>query len=210
MTVLAVGRRRRAGRLGWCCASGPRSDLWLDEALTVNIARLPLHLIPSFLQRDGAPPLYYVLLHFWIGWFGTSDVAVRSLSGVIGRGHPPAGLAGRASAWRAGRWPGPPLLLVATSPFAIRYDTETRMYSLVMLLTVLGFLALDRSLRRPRPGNLVAVAAVTGAPPLLPLLVDVPDRHGDGCGWPGRPGAGRPESAAAAPGPRWWRWRSGA
>jgi len=36
------------------------------------------------------------------------------------------------------------------------------MYSLVVLLTVLGVLALDRSLRTPRPGNLVAVAAVTG------------------------------------------------
>jgi mannosyltransferase len=55
------------------------SDLWLDEALTVNISRLPLHQIPSFLKRDGAPPLYYVLLHFWMGWFGTSDEAVRAL-----------------------------------------------------------------------------------------------------------------------------------
>ena len=54
------------------------------------------------------------------------------------------------------------LLLVATSPFAIRYATESRMYSLVALLTVLGFLALDRSLRNPRPGNLVAVGVVTG------------------------------------------------
>jgi hypothetical protein len=36
------------------------------------------------------------------------------------------------------------------------------MYSLVVLLTVLGFLALDRSLTRPRPGNLIAVGAVTG------------------------------------------------
>ena len=47
------------------------SDLWLDEALTVNIARLPLHEIPAFLRRDGSPPLYYFLLHFWISWFGT-------------------------------------------------------------------------------------------------------------------------------------------
>ena len=54
------------------------------------------------------------------------------------------------------------LLLLATSPFAVRYDTESRMYSLVALLTVLGFLALDRSLRSPRPGNLVAVGVVTG------------------------------------------------
>jgi uncharacterized membrane protein len=138
-----------------------RSDLWLDEALTVNIARLPIHEIPSYLKRDGAPPLFYVLLHFWMGVFGTSDVAVRSLAGVFGVVTVPL-------AWLAGKRLGGPkvgwaaMLLVATSPFATRYDTETRMYSLVVLLTVLGFLALDRSLRNPRPGNLIALGAVTG------------------------------------------------
>ena len=60
-----------------------RSGLWLDEALTVDIARLPLHEIPNALKHDGAPPLYYYLLHFWIALFGQSDQAVRSLSGLI-------------------------------------------------------------------------------------------------------------------------------
>ena len=60
------------------------SALWLDEALTVNIARLPLHEIPSHLKQDGAPPLFYYLLHFWMLLFGQSDVATRSLSGIIG------------------------------------------------------------------------------------------------------------------------------
>jgi len=138
-----------------------RSDLWLDEALTVNIARLPLHDLPSYLKRDGAPPLFYVLLHVWTGLFGTSDVAVRSLSGVFGVATIPlAWLAGQRLGGRWAAWAA--MLLVATSPFAVHYDTEARMYSLVALLTLLGFLALDRALRAPRPGNLVAVAAVTG------------------------------------------------
>jgi mannosyltransferase len=137
------------------------SDLWLDEALTVNIAKLPLHDLPSYLKRDGAPPLFYVLLHFWMGIFGSSDLAVRSLSGVIGVITVPL-------AWLAGRRLGgrvlgfSAMILVATSPFAVRYDTETRMYALIALLTVLGYLALDRALRQPRPGNLIAVGAVTG------------------------------------------------
>jgi len=137
------------------------SDLWLDEALTVNIARLPVHEIPSYLKRDGAPPLFYVLLHFWMGVFGRSDVAVRALPGVFGVVTLPlAWLAGKRLAGRTGAWAA--MLLVTTSPFAVRYDTETRMYSLVALLTVCGFLALDRALRSPRPGNLVAVGAVAG------------------------------------------------
>jgi mannosyltransferase len=137
-----------------------RSDLWLDEALTVDIARLPLHQLPSYLRRDGAPPLFYVLLHFWMGIFGQSDLAVRSLSGVIGVVTVPlVWLAGRRLAGRNGAWAA--TLLLASSPFAVRYDTEARMYALVALLTVLGFLAIDRVLRRPRPGNLVALAVVT-------------------------------------------------
>ena len=53
------------------------SALWLDEALTVNIARLPLHEIPGRLKQDGAPPLFYYLLHFRMRIFGQSDLATR-------------------------------------------------------------------------------------------------------------------------------------
>src|SRR5947209_17507022 len=56
------------------------SHLWLDEALTVNIARLPLSRIPDALRHDGSPPLYYLALHFWSAVFGSSDAAVRALS----------------------------------------------------------------------------------------------------------------------------------
>jgi mannosyltransferase len=138
-----------------------KSDMWLDEALTVNIAGRPLHEIPSYLKRDGAPPLYYVLLHFWMGWFGHSDVGIRSLSGVFGVVTIPlAWLAGKRLGGKTVGWAA--MLLVASSPFAIRYDTENRMYALVVLLTVLGFLALDGALRRPRAGNLIGLAIVTG------------------------------------------------
>ncbi len=138
-----------------------KSDLWLDEALTVNIARRPLHQLPSLLHRDGAPPLYYALLHVWMRWFGTSDLAVRSLSGLFGVITVPlVWLAGRRLGSNTIAWAA--MLLVATSPFAVHYDTEARMYSQVALLSVLGFLALDRSLRKPRPGNLIAVGVVAG------------------------------------------------
>lgn len=143
-----------------------RSDLWLDEALTVNIARLPLHRIPGALRRDGAPPLYYVLLHVWTAVFGTSDVAVRALSGAFG-------VAALPLMWLAGRRIGGPargaitgfaaVVLLASSPFAVRYSTETRMYSLVVVLVLLGYLALDRALGATavRGGPLVAIALVT-------------------------------------------------
>src|SRR6266542_2868421 len=54
-----------------------RSDLWLDEALSVNISRLPYGDIPEWLRHDGAPPLYYFMLHAWTDVFGTTVFAVR-------------------------------------------------------------------------------------------------------------------------------------
>jgi mannosyltransferase len=139
-----------------------RSGLWLDEALTVDIARLPLHEIPDALKHDGAPPLYYYLLHFWIVLFGQSDDAVRSLSGIITViTLPVAWLCGKRFGGRTVAWTT--LVLLASAPFAVYYATESRMYALVILLTGLGFLALQRAVTAPRPGNLIAVAVIAAA-----------------------------------------------
>lgn len=133
-----------------------KSDLWLDEAQAVNIARLPLSQLHNALTRDGAPPLYYVLLHFWIRAFGTGDLATRSLSGLISLATLPlawfAGnrLGGKRVAWVA-------VLVLATSPYAIHYATEARMYSLVMGLVLAGYLAGLRALERPTIGRLTVV-----------------------------------------------------
>jgi mannosyltransferase len=138
------------------------SALWLDEALTVDIARLPLHGIPNALKHDGAPPLFYYLLHFWIALFGNSDLATRSLSGLFGvLTLPVAWCVGRRFGGRAVAWTL--VILLASAPFAVYYSTEARMYSLVILLTGCGFLALHRALTKPRVGNLVALAVVTAA-----------------------------------------------
>jgi hypothetical protein len=144
------------------------SDLWLDEALTVNIAQVPLSDLVDALKRDGAPPLYYVLLHGWTQLFGTSDVAVRALSGVLGLLMLPlAYFAGRRlggkDADRA-RWIGwTSVLVVASSPYAIRYSTETRMYMLTMVLVLLGYLLIWRAVEKPTLGPLAGLALVTAA-----------------------------------------------
>jgi mannosyltransferase len=177
------------------------SVLWLDEALSVEIASRPLQDLPELLRRDGAPPLYYLLLHCWVALFGDSEVAARSLSAVLGAlTLPLAWLLGR----RVGGRPAAValLLLLATSPFAVRYSTEARMYTLVMLLVVAGTLALLRVLERPAPGRVAVLAALTGAGLLthywLIYLVAV---VGAGLLWrQRRPGPGRPGQRAAAAG----------
>ena len=157
------------------------SPMWLDEALTVNIARLPLGELLEALRHDGAPPLYYLLLHAWMDLFGTGDVAARALSGVCSAAslplmwtaarrldahraaHRAAGATADGTAVWTSPWvPGAAVLLLASSPFAIRYATEARMYALVILLVLAGFLALDTLVQRRSPRAAVALAVVTG------------------------------------------------
>ncbi len=145
-----------------------RSDLWLDEALTANIASHPLGDLVSLLKHDGAPPLYYVLLHGWMNVFGTSDLAIRSLSGVLGvaalaLSWPAAARLGGTSRARRQWIAVTTLVLVASSAYAIRYSTENRMYMLEMVLVLLGYLAIWRALEHPTLPVLAAVALVTAA-----------------------------------------------
>jgi uncharacterized membrane protein len=138
-----------------------RSDLWLDEALSVNIARLPLGDMVDALRRDGHPPLYYFLLHGWISVFGDGDEAVRSLSGVLSLATIPVfWVAAKRYGGRATAVIG--VVLLATNPFAIRYATEARMYALVTLLVVVGWLSLRVALDRPSRLGLVGVGVASG------------------------------------------------
>ena len=140
---------------------GP-SGLWLDEAITVSISHLAVPKLFEALRHDGSPPAYYLLLHFWMRLFGTSTGAVRALAGVISVATLPVGwFLGRAI---GGRRVGMAMVVVlACNPFALRYGTENRMYSLVMLLSTLGALLLVRALQKPSVLRLVGFGMVCGA-----------------------------------------------
>jgi mannosyltransferase len=108
------------------------TSYWIDEGIATGIARFPLWEIPRQLLLDGSPPLYYLLLHLWEGWFGTTEVATRSLSLVAASLTIPAAwvlaraIAGARAAWIAA-------LLAAGHPFLTYYAQETRMYAFVAL-----------------------------------------------------------------------------
>jgi uncharacterized membrane protein len=136
--------------------------LWLDEAQSVAFARLPASRIPSALREDGAPPLYYVVLHGWMWLVGDSDFAVRALSALLATATVIVAVVLARRRW------GPTVavaatVLVATSPFAIRYAAHARMYALVMLEVVLGVALVGRALEAPRLGRLIAVTMASAA-----------------------------------------------
>ncbi len=142
-----------------------RQDLWVDEAISVDIARLPVTDLLEALRHDGHPPVYYLLLHGWMEVFGESAAAVRILSAVIS-------LATLPVAWVAGQRLGgrrcaiAAVVLMAVTPSAVRFGSETRMYALVVLLALLAWLAARRAFERP---SLPRLLLVTGAFGLLLL-----------------------------------------
>jgi mannosyltransferase len=162
--------------VGACIAAGtvlrftPSTPLWLDEALTVDIAAAPLGRLDDLLRHDGHPPLYYVLLHGWIQLFGTGAFAVRAMSGLLGLLTMALlfVVARRVAGAHTARLS---VAVLAMSPFAIRYSSETRMYELVVVLVLAGWGLVDRALFAPgaRDGGpvnrrvLVGLWFVTGA-----------------------------------------------
>ena len=78
--------------------------------------------------------------------------------------------------------------LALSSPFAINYATTARMYSLMILWSLLGFLALTRALEDPRPTRLVALGAVTAAMLYTHYWAPVPAGRHRRRGWRGAGG----------------------
>src|SRR5438309_5135940 len=60
-------------------------SLWFDEAHSVYVTQSSfLQLLGLVAHTDTHPPLYYALLKGWMLFFGSGEIAVRSLSAVCG------------------------------------------------------------------------------------------------------------------------------
>ena len=135
------------------------TPLWLDEAISASIAEKGPQGIVDALRHDGHPPLYYFLLYFWSSIFGDSDFALRALSGTISCFS--VVLIYFTTRKFSNKWAA--LLTVgvlASSPFAIRYATEVRMYSLLALLILVSHILFEKTWRNPTPIRLFGISCV--------------------------------------------------
>jgi mannosyltransferase len=134
-------------------------QFWMDEAIAVGISSHSLSAIPGVLRHDGSPPLYYVLLHFWMTFFGSSEAATHSLSLLFGLLTIPIGMWAGWSLFgkRAGYMAA---VLFAFNAFITVYSQETRMYSLMALLGLVATAAFMHAFvyRRRRYVPLFAVS----------------------------------------------------
>src|ERR1700748_2787809 len=131
---------------------------WIDEGISVGIASHGLGQIPAALHQDGSPPLYYVLLHEWMRFSGTGEAATRSLSLLFAIGAVPV-------AWWAGsavfgrRAGALAAAGAALCPFLTYYAQETRMYSLVAVLSIAASAAFVLAFVHNRRSQLVPLGA---------------------------------------------------
>ncbi len=138
------------------------SPIWLDEAISASIAEKGPGGLVEALRHDGHPPLYYLLLHWWSVIVGDSDFALRAMSGVFSVSS--LLLIYRFTQRFTDNWSRLFVVgVLASSPFAIRYATEVRMYSLLVLLILAAHLLIDKAWRESTPGRLFAVSCVTAA-----------------------------------------------
>jgi uncharacterized membrane protein len=145
LTLLAAGLR--FSTLG-------EQSYWYNEAATVVVMKASFgDMISRVSHVEGNPPLYYVLAWVWSKAFGTGDVALRTLSAILGTLTVPAAfLAGRELASRRAGLVA--AALVALNPFLVWYSQEARSYALLVLLLTLGLYLFARARRDPTPRNL--------------------------------------------------------
>src|SRR3989344_9200901 len=55
-------------------------NLWRDEAFTFLLSEQSIGKIMQTTAADFNPPLYYIFMHYWMLIFGSSEIAMRSVS----------------------------------------------------------------------------------------------------------------------------------
>lgn len=117
-------------------------SLWRDEAFSYLLAKRNIFEMFLLTARDFNPPLYYLLLHFWMQLFGSSEIAMRSLSFIfywatIYLAYLFITEILQINAKKAFYY----LLFFIFNPLLLRYAFEARMYSQFAFFTLLSFYA---------------------------------------------------------------------
>lgn len=123
--------------------------IWLDEGVSIARGSSNLSGVLSGRVADPSPPFYYLLLHLWMKLFGYSEISARLPSVIFG-------VLSVLLLYRLGkvfinRKTGrTAALLLAISPLHIYFSGEARMYSLLILLSLISMYCLLAMIRSGR------------------------------------------------------------
>ena len=130
-----------------------KNGMWLDETFSVWLANQSVvDMLQWIIRIDQHPPLYYLLLHYWIAHYGDTPYYARLLSVLFGTGTIPiiyltgkrisGAVVGLAAA-----------AFLALSLFNIYFAQEARMYTLLTFNAAVAIYALVRLLTDPRSNS---------------------------------------------------------
>lgn len=113
------------------------NEVGLDEPFSIYHAQFGLSDIIAQLKNYNNPPLYELLLHFWIKLFGISPLAVRALPCLFACLAPPAlyFLGRKFFSTATGIFSS---LILSFSSLLTFYSHDSRVYSLFALLSILS------------------------------------------------------------------------
>ena len=123
-----------------------KNGMWLDETVSVWLADHSLSdMLHWIVKIDPHPPLYYLLLHYWIALKGDTPYYARLFSALFGAGtipmiyligkHMSGAMTGLAAA-----------VFLAFSPYNIYFAQEARMYTFLTFNASVAIYALVRLL----------------------------------------------------------------
>jgi len=110
-------------------------SIWLDEGISIAMAKLSVSDMFNKLLVDSMPPLHYLLLHYWITVFGDGEFSVRFLSLLFSMATIAFSylLAKKLFNEKVALWLA---FFLAVSVFHIEYAQETRNYSMIAFFSV--------------------------------------------------------------------------
>ena len=154
-------------------------NIWWDEARNIDVALRPFWQIPTAPELDIHPPLYFWLLHGWLGLAGVERGAAWEITAFLSRYLSVAAgllsvallyqLTRRSATAQAGLLAA---LLATLSPFWLAESQEARMYTLGFAFLLAAALVGRREIGRSEIGDWRAnlQSPISNLPISFPLL----------------------------------------
>lgn len=134
--------------------------LWFDEVYGIYISELPIPELLHKLTFDYSPPLFYLILHIWIKIFGNQDFNLRLLPLLTHLITIPTSylitqkLYNRPTAILS-------TTIITLSGLTTYYAIEVRMYSLVLLISIINTYFFLKTFEKPTRHRILGFIATT-------------------------------------------------
>lgn len=173
-TTTPSSSREAAGASWWLvgiltCALALRlhqltaAPLWVDEAVTAWLVKLPpIEMFKMLKNIELTPPLHNCLMYVWTWVFGTSELALRLPSVLLGVASVYM-LSRLGRSLYDGRTGMLAAALLAVAPYHIAYSQEGRSYSLLIFLTLWSCTLLAQLVQQVTPWRRTGYVLVTAA-----------------------------------------------